>query len=246
LDFALEHRDELFPGVPIIFVAVDQREVKARRLPPDVIGVPIQMDLRGTLDLALRLHPDTRRVFVIAGSARFDTDWEAEARRTVLPYENRLEFIYLTGLPMDELLGRVADIPEQSIVYYLHIHQDSTGKPLIPAKALERVAARANAPIYGHVRTYVGRGIVRGRGVNFCEAEGTSAALLALRILAGEKPEAIPVPQVSENSDMFDWRQLRRWGISETNLPPQSVVRYREPTFWDIYKWHIVGVISFC
>ena len=75
LDFALGHRDELFPGVPIVFVAVDQREVKARRLPPDVIGVPIRMDLAGTLDLALGLHPETRRVFVIAGSAPFGDWW---------------------------------------------------------------------------------------------------------------------------------------------------------------------------
>src|SRR4051812_35583024 len=51
LDFALEYRAQLFPGVPIVFVAVDQREVRARRLPPDVIGVPVQMGLTGTLDL---------------------------------------------------------------------------------------------------------------------------------------------------------------------------------------------------
>ena len=104
LDFALAHRAEVFPGVPIVYVAVDQREVKARRLPPDVIGVPIQMDLVGTLDLALHFHPDTQRVFVIAGSAPFDMEWEAEARRTFRPYQDRVEFIYLTGLPMAELL----------------------------------------------------------------------------------------------------------------------------------------------
>ena len=167
LDFALQYRDEVFPGVPVVFVAVDQREVKARRLPPDVIGVPIRMDLAGTLDLALRLHPDTRRVFVVAGSSPFDTEWEAEARRTFRPYEDRLEFVYLTGLPMDELLGRVADLPEQSIVYYLHIHRDGTGKPFVSAEALERLAARANAPIYGHVDTYVGRGIVGGHVFTF-------------------------------------------------------------------------------
>ena len=82
LDFALTIRDDVFPGVPVVFVAVDRREVKARRLPPDVIGVPIRMDLAGTLDLALRLHPDTRRVFVVAGSSPFDIEWEAEARRS--------------------------------------------------------------------------------------------------------------------------------------------------------------------
>src|SRR5262249_50673115 len=148
-----------------------ERELQARRLPPDVIGVPIRMDLGKTLDLALRLHPDTRRVFVIAGSAPFDTDWEAEARRTFRHYEDRVEFVYLTGLPMDELLRRVAELPERSLVYYLHIHRDGSGKPYFPAEALDRLAARANAPIYGHVDTYVGRGIVGGHVFRF-ETEG--------------------------------------------------------------------------
>src|SRR5205085_10798150 len=134
-------------------------------------GVPIRMDLGRTLDLALQFHPDTRRVFVIAGNAPFDREWEAEARRTFRLHEDRWEFVYLTGLPMDELLGRVANLPEQSIIYYLHIHQDGTGQPFFPAEALDRLAARANAPIYGHVDTYVGRGAVGGRVFTF-ETEG--------------------------------------------------------------------------
>ncbi len=54
LDYALKYRDLVFPGVPIVFCAVDQREAKSRKLPPDVIGVPIKLDLAGTLDIALR------------------------------------------------------------------------------------------------------------------------------------------------------------------------------------------------
>jgi PAS domain S-box-containing protein len=29
-------------------------------------------------------------------------------------------------------------------------------------------------------------------------------------------------------------------------LPPDSGVRLEEPGFWDLYKWHIIGVISLC
>jgi signal transduction histidine kinase len=245
LDFAVKFREELFPGVPVVFVAVDEREMRARRLPPDVIGVPIRMDLTRTFDLALRLHPDTKRVYVIAGSSPYDTEWEAMARRTFRAHEDRLEFVYLTGLPMDELLGRVADLPEQSLVYFLHLHQDSSGKPFYSAEVLERLAARANAPIYGHVETYVGRGIIGGHVFRFEEA-GTNAARLGLRILAGEKPESIPVSEAGENADLFDWRQLQRWGISEQSLPPGSVVLFKKPTFWDSYKWHVIGVVSLC
>lgn len=245
LDFVLQHRAELFPGVPIVFVAVDDKELRTRRLPPDVIGVPIRMELAGTIDVALRLHPDTRRVFVIAGAAPFDTEWEAEARRTFQPYEQKVEFVYLAGLTMSDLLERVASLPEQSIIYYLHIHRDGAGKPFFPAEALERVASRANAPIYGHVDTYVGRGIVGGRVFTF-ETEGLNAARLGLRILAGEKPESIPSLAQSENSYIFDWRQLRRWGIGESHLPPGSIIRFRDYTFWDVYKWHILGGIAVC
>jgi PAS domain S-box-containing protein len=245
LDFALRYREQVFPGVPIVFCAVDHREVQARKLPADVIGVPIEFDLAATLDLALRLHPNTRRVFVVAGKAKFDANWVAEARQTFRAYEPRLEFVYLTGLPMEDLLREVGQLPDGSIIYYLHVFEDGTGKAHVPAEALMALAARANAPVYGHVDTYVGRGIVGGHVFSF-ETAGKAAAGLGLRLLAGEKPESIGVQEPGSNTDMFDWRQLRRWGIGEERLPPGSDVRYKESSFWDLYRWHIIGVASLC
>src|SRR3989442_5079266 len=43
---------------------------------------------------------------------------------------------------------------------------------------------------------------------------------------------------------MFDSRQLRRWGLSESRLPPGSVVLFREPSVWDVYKWYIVAAVA--
>jgi PAS domain S-box-containing protein len=245
LDFALKYRDEVFPGVPVVFCAIDHREVLDRKLPPDVIGVPIRFDLADTLDLALRLHPNTRRVYVVAGKAKFDADWEAEARQAFRAYESRVELVYLSGLPMQDLLSEVDHLPEGSIVYYIHVFEDGTGKALVPAKVLQALAARANAPVYGHIDTYVGRGIVGGRAFSF-EATGKNAAALGLRVLAGEQPEKIGVREASENAYVFDWRQLRRWGIREERLPPGSDARFPEPGFWDLYRWHIIGVVSLC
>jgi hypothetical protein len=45
LDFALQHRQKIFPGVPIVFIGLDEEEVRERTLPPDVIGAPIKMDV---------------------------------------------------------------------------------------------------------------------------------------------------------------------------------------------------------
>ncbi len=245
LDFALKHREIAFPGVPIVFCAVDEQEVKARDLPPDVIGVPIKIDMSATLDVALQLHPTMRRVYVITGKSRFDRQWETESRRAFQAYEDKLEFIHLAGLPLADLAKRVAGLPKNSIVYYVHIFQDGDDKVLIPAEALKLITENANVPTYSHVDTYVGRGIVGGRVFSF-ELAGKNAARLGLRILAGEKAGNIGVQGSGDNHYMFDARELRRWSISQANLPPGSEVRYQEPKFWNLYWWHILGVVTLC
>ncbi len=245
LDFALRYRTNLFPGVPVVFCAIEKGEVLARKLPADVIGVPIQMELAATLDLALRLQPDTQKVFVVSGLSKFDQHWTAEARRIFQRYQPTIEFNYLTGLPLPELLDRVGQLPERSILYYLHVFTDHTGKLYVPAEVAHQVATAANVPVYGHVNTYVGRGVVGGRVFRFATT-GKEAAELGLRVLAGEKPETIPVAATSESVDLFDWRQLRRWGIAEDRLPPTSVVLFREPTFWDQYRWQILAGVTVC
>ncbi|MBF0476167.1 MAG: PAS domain S-box protein [Deltaproteobacteria bacterium] len=68
---------------------------------------------------------------------------------------------------------------------------------------------------------------------------------MALRIMRGEKPGDIPITE-SRNAAMFDWRELRRWGIDESRLPPDSIVQYRVMTIWGTYRLHIIGVITFC
>ena len=245
LDFMLKYRDRIFPGVPVVYGAIDGREVKARRLGPGVTGMPMRVDLGATLDVALRLHPGTRRVAVVAGNAVTDSYWVAEARKAFRGYEGDLEFIYLAGLPMDDLLKVLARLPRRSIIYYLNIMKDGKGDTFVPAEVVDRLSAAANAPVYGHFRTYLGHGIVGGRLTSF-EAEGEKAARLASRIFAGERPESIAIPETSENLSMFDGRQLRRWGIPEDALPPGSVVLYKQPSFWDLYRWRIIAVISLC
>jgi two-component system sensor kinase FixL len=78
------------------------------------------------------------------------------------------------------------------------------------------------------------------------EIEATNAAGLGLRILAGEKPEVLSVNGAASCAYMFDWRQLKRWGIDEENLPPGSAVHFRAPSFWNLYRWQIIGVLSLC
>jgi two-component system sensor kinase FixL len=71
-----------------------------------------------------------------------------------------------------------------------------------------------------------------------------AAALPA--ILRGKAAPSIP-PQFLETAPpVYDWRELRRWGFSEARLPSASVVQSQQPTFWQQYKWTIIGLFALC
>jgi PAS domain S-box-containing protein len=245
LDQLLLHRDWFFPATPVVFCCVTEAEYKARRIGPGVKGIPAKLDYGPTLELALRFHPGTRRVVVIAGATKEDTDTLADARRDFQPFEGKVEFRYLVGLPMADLRNEVSQLSGDTIIIYLSIAQDGAGTSFTPREALVQVSQFARVPIYGYYDSYLGHGIVGGFVASFA-IEATNAARLGLRILAGEKLEDLSAMQATSCAYMFDWRQLKRWGINEEDLPPGSVVRFRDPSFWDLYRWQIVGVLSLC
>ena len=52
---------------------------------------------------------------------------------------------------------------------------------------------------------------------------------------AGRDPATIPITASDSLTPIFDWRQLQRWNISESRLPPGSEVRFRNPDVWQQY-----------
>lgn len=109
----------------------------------------------------------------------------------------------------------------------------------------EKVSTAANAPVYGFVDQYLGRGIVGG-SLYSTAPQGQQAAKLAARILAGAPPSALRILPSPSNTLMFDWRQLQRWDIDESSLPPGSIVQFRKLSMWQTYKEYILGIVAFC
>ena len=75
LDFALRFRQLLLPGVPIVFYNVSEDALPGRLLQPSMAGVTLRFNLPGTLDLAMRLQPDARRIVVVSGTSPYDRNW---------------------------------------------------------------------------------------------------------------------------------------------------------------------------
>jgi signal transduction histidine kinase len=73
---------------------------------------------------------------------------------------------------------------------------------------------------------------------------GDEAGKMGKRILAGESAANIPALTMDPNYDMFDARQLKRWGISQAKLPVGSILRSNQPSFWELYWRYVLAAVA--
>jgi signal transduction histidine kinase len=243
LEFLLRARPALWPDVPVIFSVVDEDTRANLDLPPNFTGRTIRLSLRGMIATARAVVPRLQRIALVGDPFERDS-FRRRFGEELQKYSTELELVDLTGLSMNELRKRVAALPERTAILYTNITQDGAGVRYMAREALTIVAEAANRPIIVDNETLIGYGAVGGSVVEPA-AIGEDAASMALRILGGESASQIPIRSISDLiRPVFDWRQLRRWGVSEAALPAGSVIRFREPTAWEQYHWQIVAVAA--
>ena len=235
LRYMIESHESFFQGTPIIFCGTTEEMVGELKMDPDFTGVWGVAQPEKTLLAALKLQPDTEHVVVVGGRNAFDQYLENLARQSFRKYESKLDFTYLTDLDMPTLLTRLRQLPRHTIIYYTSLMEDAAGSHFVDAaQSVPLVAGAANAPIFVVDDVDLGNGTVGGYLISWV-IDGQVAAKMAVRVLSGEKPQNIPIVR-NNNVYMFDWRALRRWGLSEKDLPPGSTVLYRELSIWQRTK----------
>ena len=238
LEFLLKYRRDLFARTPIV-VYVGTLEA-ARRYPESALtGVTNPDAYEKTLELALSVHPNTTAAFIISGTPTRDKLIEREASPQLAKFQNRLKLTYLTDVPLDELIATVKSLPSDSIIIYSRQSQHDPGRTLQQVDFLDLISRSASVPVYSPWRSLIGYGTTGGI-VDDPLAGATKAAEIVMRVAWGARPQDIPITHVPK-VPTFDGRQLARWGISESRLPKESVILFREPTLWSQYRYYIIG-----
>ncbi|MCX5894091.1 MAG: ATP-binding protein [Deltaproteobacteria bacterium] len=241
IKFFLTHGKSILPGVPVVIcgqLAGDHQNVPMN---PSVTGTVMDILSWDNIPLVLNLHPGTRRIVFVAGSGALDRKIEDLAKAIIKAHPVKAEIAYLNDFSFKDLEGKIAELPQDTVVICLTITRDNRGNPALPRDGVAMVAQAARVPVYSLWENVLGDGIVGGYLIRF-EEVARKTGELAARILNGARPESLPTVLVS-SIPMFDWRQLKRWGISADRLPPGSIVRFREKTLWEEHGGKIVGVI---
>jgi signal transduction histidine kinase/ABC-type uncharacterized transport system substrate-binding protein len=234
-------RKGFFPDVPIVFCASTREQADHPVLGANFTGAWMSSGVVDTVQNALRLQPGIEHLAIVGGRSSYDQHVEKLVEAGLASFGGRLEKIDLTQSGMPALLERVSKLPDHTVILFTSFLEDAEGRHFRNDQSVPMITERANAPTYGLADSLVGRGIVGGNVVSFSD-QGKIAANDAKQILLGKKTSEIPIVE-GPRINIFDWRQLKRWHISEASLPIGSTVLYRQETFWEKYQWVLISAL---
>ena len=121
---------------PIVFVGLDVGRPVLKST-----GYTYRYGMKESLDLALRVHPDTRHAFIVCGAYPSDAWYENEFRSQVPAPPRGVEFTFLRGSSLRALTDRLAALPPHSIVFLVTFSSDEDGRRLRTASVSEQLAS---------------------------------------------------------------------------------------------------------
>ena len=242
--FALENRATLFPRAPIVFCGVNDFQDSMLAGHARVTGVVETPDIEGTLALALRLHPKTRQIAVVHDRTMLGLATRRLVDSIAPRFQGRVGFHYLSDLTAQELGDALAALPRDAIVLYLSFRRDKAHRLFTADESAALVTGLSPVPVYTCWDIPVGAGAVGGKVIGGYD-QGRAAATMAQRILSGDSVQDIPVVSGSRTWHLFDYVQLRRFGLRPGDLPEQSEVLNQPPGMAAHYWWLIWGTVVF-
>ncbi|WP_333938100.1 MULTISPECIES: HAMP domain-containing sensor histidine kinase [Bradyrhizobium] len=227
----------------MVLTTVEERLIDRASLTERDAVVSVRHDFVAAFRNVLQVLPDTRTIALVIGASKLERFWLEEVKKDIGPLEERVSFVWYGDLPFDEILKKASVLPPHTALFWGLMSVDAAGVVHDGESALHRLRAVANAPIFCFEESFFGRDIVGGPMHSIPEL-GQKTADAALRILGGEKPADVKIEPIAYAVPKYDWRELQRWGISESNLPQGSEVLFREPRIWEKYRWQLALIAA--
>lgn len=232
LVFALEYKDDIFAGIPLVFEGVNDEELAARAAEdPLVTGILEKLSVEKNIEFGLQINPTAKKVVAILDDT---ITGEAERKRFYRSAEQypNLEFgeINTSRLSSEELRKAIRDVSKDSILIYVVMTEDASGRQYTNQESVALIAQTAKVPALRMVEGGIGEGLLGGNVVSMYKS-GEIAAGIALDIIAGDAVNDMGMVVDSPNVYCVDAAVMEKFDISLSILPEDAVIINRRETF---------------
>ncbi|MEE1159661.1 MAG: ABC transporter substrate binding protein, partial [Atopobiaceae bacterium] len=236
LNFAEEHRDDLFRGVPVVFLGINDID-HARRVHDEgwATGIPEQSNMADVFRAAAGIF-DVCDTFVCVVDDTETGKADVASLEQVVPQlpDHKFEIVNLSHLSEEEFLERMRGLGDNTVVFELDAFKDKDGKVYTIDDVCRLLADDCPRPVFRVSTGGVGNGALCSGFLDFTKF-GITAGQMAIDILNGKMPAEIDLANDSVTEYVFDWQQLKRFGIRNSQLPENSIVLGADPNLMESY-----------
>lgn len=242
--FALDYRDELFKGIPIVFEGINDIEhAKEAAKQGDITGVIEQLSYADTIDMALRLYPNAKKLVAVVDDTATGVGERKQFHMHEAEYpELKFEELNASEYTKQEFAEKIAEYKDDTILLYLICSMDRYGNSYTGSEAASLIGTNAQIPVFRMAYPGMGNGLFGGNMVSHRDS-GVIAGNMAMRILNGENPSSIKMVEKSPNFYCFDEEVMKRFGIAKEKLPEQSVCINEKLSFLERYAKQITEAL---
>jgi PAS domain S-box-containing protein len=244
-NFLQQFRDTLFPGVPVIFSGLNDFHREGLSL-KGYSGVTEEYDVAANLELAMRLHPQMKRMVVIGDTSVTGVAISNQIKKALPVVQDKLEVEFWYEYRLEDMLNKVRHQGPDTFFYFIPMYRDIDGQFYSAQELLEKVHANSDAPLYSNWEFLLGHGIVGGKLISGVR-HGMVAARMAMQVLDGTPVDDIPIMSDPEAADseafIFDYNELRRLFITQEQLPAGARLINEPSRFYELNKqvfWTII------
>ena len=240
--FAVDHRDDLFADLPIVFFGVNDLAFAASfDRDANVTGVMERASFADTIRLIGRLMGDTEVMVITDGtlSAQADTRRFLQDMQTINFSDFRM--MSLATHSFDDMLSEVEKLELPASLLLISIFCDKTGKVQDFDRTFMDIRHVAKVPIFHLWQPGINEGVLGGKLLSHRTMAHT-AAQMAMQILEGDSPANIPVKNTPTHY-VVDYREMARFGLDLDALPADTQIVNAPDPIYQTYREYIVTSI---
>jgi len=241
-DFVLENHEELFFNTPVVYCGINYYQEYEFEKYDFIRGIVERNDIKDTIEIALKLHPNTKNVYVVLDNyTKAGQLVKKEMEETIIPMFSDINFIFITD-SVEEIENNLHNPLPNSIALFLPFNRDINGY-FYEYKDIGKIIEEIDIlPIYTSVEDYLDYKVIGGKILKAFE-QGEKAGEIVLELLNGIYMQNVPQIYFPENDYIFNYLELQRWGIPINHLPEDSIIINKPTSFYEenpILFWLII------
>nr|WP_300002464.1 ABC transporter substrate binding protein [Tissierella sp.] len=238
--FAIDHQDELFKEIPIVFSGLSK--AKAKEITSgvsNISGIIEKLNIDETLETAFNIIPNAKTIYVIHDNTSRGMDAFDQVKDSANKIDKKIEVKTFAKIEDIKFDIKTPDIDEDSIVIGTITMVDSKGLSTSMAEIAGKLSKKIDSPIFYLQEEAIGHGVLGGSMLS-SELHGKNTGEIALRVLNGEEPDNIGLVEENNAKNIYDYNILEKYNINENLLPDDSEIINKPFSFYGQYKIIII------